>query len=185
MTTLRKLHEELNITQRLSLYIKNQNKKYKLNEPLTADEELPKTLETLITINTLGKQRNHNAQAKYLHDMTGNYGVAMMKYKEKYGQLSKIISEKSALEVKLKEAQNKSERAEKIVNNANMRDYIIKMYRVALKFGKGYPYDEEMAEVGKKYTKEGFEYLSGHDLYKIVYKEVVKLEKFLAEKEGK
>ena len=55
MTTLRELHEELNITQRLSLYIKNQNKKYKPNEPFTADGDLSKTMETLIRINTLGK----------------------------------------------------------------------------------------------------------------------------------
>jgi hypothetical protein len=37
---LRKLHEELNITQRLSLYVKNQNKKYKPSEAFTADGEL-------------------------------------------------------------------------------------------------------------------------------------------------
>lgn len=62
MTTLRKLHEELNITQRLSLYVKNQNKKYKPNEPFTADAELSKTMETLIRINTLGKLGRHMEQ---------------------------------------------------------------------------------------------------------------------------
>lgn len=185
MTTLRQLHKELNITQRLSLYVKNQNKKYKLDKPLRADEEIPKTLETLITINTLGKQRNHNAQAKYLHDMTGNYGAAMIKYKEKNEQLSKVVSEKAALEVKLKEAENKARQAEKIVNNANMRDYIIKLFVVAEGFETDGVITEKAEELAKKYTKAAYQYLSKNVIAKILKDEANKLNEYLQMKEGK
>lgn len=178
MTTLRKLHEELNITQRLSLYVKNQNKKYKPNDPFTADGELSKTMETLIRINTLGKLGRHMEQAKVMSAAT-NDNCNLNK------RLSVAFSENHKLSTKLKTAEEKAQRAEKVVNNANMRDYIIKLYRVALKFGKNEPRDEEMIEIGEKYTKAGFAYLSNHDLYKIVYEEVKKLEKYLQQKEGK
>lgn len=178
MTTLRKLHEELNITQRLSLYVKNQNKKYKPNEPFTADGGLSKTMETLIRINTLGKLGRHMEQARVMSKATNAV-------KRDNLSIAGFISEKAALETKLEAAEEKAQRAEKIVNNANMRDYIIKLYRVALKFGKNEPRDEEMIEIGEKYTKAGFAYLSNHDLYKIVYEEVKKLEKYLHQKEGK
>lgn len=178
MTTLRKLHEELNITQRLSLYVKNQNKKYKPNEPFTADEELSKTMETLIRINTLGKLGRHMEQARVISKATNQEERKNMK-------LAQAISDNTSLKIQLSEAKRKAQRAEKIVNNANMRDYIIKLYRVALKFGKNEPRDEEMIEIGEKYTKAGFAYLSNHDLYKIVYEEVKKLEKYLQQKEGK
>lgn len=174
MTTLRKLHKELNITQRLSLYVKNQNKKYKPNERLEADTELSKTQETLIRLNTLGKQRMHAEQAKMLHDLT-----------RKDVLLSKAIAERERLKVENEELKSKAKRAEKIVNNANMRDYIIKLYRVAIKFGKNMPRDEEMREVGEKYTKSGYDYLPNNDMYKIIYEEVQKLEKYLKEKDGK
>lgn len=178
MTTLRKLHEELNITQRLSLYVKNQNKKYKPNEPFTADGELSKTMETLIRINTLGKLGRHMEQARVMSKATSN--------NEKVNtRLSIALSENTILTNKLKMAEEKAQRAEKIVNNANMRDYIIKLYRVAIKFAKNKDRDEEMFEIGEKYTKAGFAYLSNHDLYKIVYEEVEKLEKYLQQKEGK
>lgn len=187
MTTLRELHKELNITQRLSLYVKNQNKKYKLDKPLTADEELPKTLETLITINTLGKQRNHNAQAKYLHDMTGNYGMAMIKYREKNEKLSNVISEKVALEYKLKAAEEKAQRAEKIVNNANMRDYIIELLQIANDFDSPdvYEVSEKMEHTARKYVKAGYDYIGRHNLSEILKNEANKLIDYLKQKEGK
>lgn len=175
MTTLRKLHEELNITQRLSLYVKNQNKKYKPNAPFTADAELSKTMETLIRVNTLGKLGRHMEQAKVLHE-------ADMKASNKH--LSQAYSDNEALVLKLSEAENKSKRAEKIVNNVNMRDYIIKLYRVGLAFAQNQEVTEEMEMVARKYTNKGYDFLTKADLYKIIVAEASNLEKFLAEKEG-
>ena len=178
MTTLRKLHEELNITQRLSLYVKNQNKKYRPNQPFTADDTLSKTMETLIRINTLGKLGRHNEQALVMHSATKQNN-------ELQERLSVAISEKEASKVKLVEAEAKAKRAEKIVNNVNMRDYIIKMYRVGLAFAQNQEVTEEMEMIGRKYTNKGYDFLTKADLYKIIIAEAGSLEKFLAEKEGK
>lgn len=178
MTTLRQLHEELNITQRLSLYVKNQNKKYKPNEPFTADDELSKTMETLIRINTLGKLGRHMEQARVMSKATNNNDNLNKR-------LSIAISNNTALSSKLKEAENKAERAEKIVNNANMRDYIIKLYRVGLRFTQNKEIDKEMEEIGRKYTSKGYDYLNKADLYKIIIDEADKLNDFLKQKEGK
>lgn len=178
MTTLRKLHEELNITQRLSLYVKNQNKKYKPNEPFTADDELSKTMETLIRINTLGKLGRHMEQARVMSKAT-NDNCNLNK------RLSVAFSQNHVLSTKLKEAENKAERAEKIVNNANMRDYIIKLYRVGLRFAQDKEIDQEMEEIGRKYTSKGYDYLTKDDLYKIIIDEADKLNDFLKQKEGK
>lgn len=178
MTTLRKLHEELNITQRLSLYVKNQNKKYKPNEPFTADGELSKTMETLIRINTLGKLGRHMEQAQVMSKATSVV-------KRDNFTMAGLISEKAALEVELKEAKNKAKRAEKIVNNVNMRDYIIKLYRVGLAFAQNKEVTEEMETVARKYTNKGYDFLNKADLYKIIVAEASNLEKYLAEKEGK
>lgn len=90
MTTLRQLHKELNITQRLSLYVKNQNKKYKPQERLEADTELSKTQETLIRINTLGKHRKHTEQAKLIHKMTGDNTQLTRK-------VTRLIAEKNSV----------------------------------------------------------------------------------------
>ena len=178
MTTLRKLHEELNITQRLSLYIKNQNKKYKPNEAFTADEELSKTMETLVRINTLGKLGRHSEQAKVMSQASAFNSDTNVK-------LSKAISDNTALYNKLCTATEKAKRAEKIVNNVNMRDYIIKMYRVGLAFAQNQEVTEEMEMIGRKYTNKGYDFLTKADLYKIIIAEASNLEKFLAEKEGK
>jgi hypothetical protein len=102
MTTLRKLHEELNITQRLSLYVKNQNKKYKPSEAFTADGELSKTMETLIRINTLGKLGRHMEQARAMSKATNAV-------KRDNFTIAGIISEKAVLESKLKAADNLSQ----------------------------------------------------------------------------
>lgn len=173
MTTLRKLHEELNITQRLSLYVKNQNKKYKPNERLEADTELSKTQETLIRLNTLGKQRMHAEQAKMLHDLT-----------RKDVLLSKAIAERERLKVENEELKSKAKRAEKIVNNANMRDYIIKLFVVAESFETNGVITEKAEELAKKYTKAAYQYLSKNVIAKILKDEANKLNEYLQMKEG-
>ena len=182
MTTLRELHEELNITQRLSLYIKNQNKKYKPNEPFTADDELSKTMETLIRINTLGKLGRHMEQAKVMSKATYNAN-------ERAARLSGLISEKSALEIKLKTAEEKAKRAESIVNNANMRDYIIELYKAATLFRELAPTTksapENIENLAKKYTKSAYTYLNKYSIAEILEKEARKLSDYLKEKEGK
>nr|DAK55848.1 MAG TPA: hypothetical protein [Caudoviricetes sp.] len=175
MTTLRQLHEELNITQRLSLYIKNQNKKYKPNAPLTADDELTRTMETLIRVNTLGKLGRHKEQAQLLHDWS---------IKATNAKLALAYSDNEALALKLKDAEHKSKRAEKIVDNINIRDYIIKLYRVGLAFAQNKNVTEEMESVARKYTNKGYDFLNKADLYKIIVAEASNLEKFLAEKEA-
>ncbi len=175
MTTLRQLHEELNITQRLSLYVKNQNKKYKPSAPLTADDELTKTMETLIRVNTLGKLGRHNDQVLLLHEWSTRGTNA---------KLALAYSDNEAMAIKLNDAENKAKRAEKVVNNVNMRDYIIKLYRVGLAFAQNKNVTEEMETVARKYTNKGYEFLNKADLYKIVVAEASNLEKYLAEKEG-
>lgn len=182
MTTLRKLHEELNITQRLSLYIKNQNKKYKPNEPFTADAELSKTMETLIRINTLGKLGRHMEQAlvmKYTPANSENYNK----------RLAIAISDNSVLNMKLKAAEEKAKRAESIVNNANMRDYIIELYKAATLFRELAPTTksapENIENLAKKYTKSAYSYLNKYSIAEILEKEARKLSDYLKEKEGK
>lgn len=182
MTTLRKLHEELNITQRLSLYVKNQNKKYKPNEPFTADGELSKTMETLIRINTLGKLGRHMEQAKVM-------SAAAYKSTERAVRLSGLISEKEVLESKLKAAEEKAQRAEKIVNNANMRDYIIELYRSSSLARELAPTTKQLPEdvekIAKKYTGSAFDYLNYYTIAEILEKEAMKLIAYLKQKEGK
>lgn len=182
MTTLRELHEELNITQRLSLYIKNQNKKYKPNEPFTADEELSKTMETLIRINTLGKLGRHMEQARVMSKATSNN-------ENLNKRLSIAISDNTALSHKLKAAEEKAERAEKIVNNANMRDYIIELYKAAALFRELAPTTksapENIENLAKKYTKSAYSYLNKYSIAEILEKEARKLSDYLKEKEGK
>lgn len=173
MTTLRQLHKELNITQRLSLYVKNQNKKYKLNERLEADTELSKTQETLIRLNTLGKQRMHAEQAKMLHDLT-----------RKDVLLSKAIAERERLKLENEELKSKAKRAEKIVNNANMRDYIIKLFVIAECFETDGVITEKTEELAKKYTKAAYQYLSKNVIAKILKDEANKLNEYLQMKEG-
>lgn len=182
MTTLRKLHEELNITQRLSLYVKNQNKKYKPQESFTADGELSKTMETLIRINTLGKLGRHMEQARVMSKAAVISSDANIK-------LSKAISDNEALYNKLCAATEKAQRAEKIVNNANMRDYIIKLYRTAAIIRELAPTTEELApeheELAKKYTKSAYGYLNKYSLAEILEKEARNLDDFIKQKEGK
>lgn len=184
MTTLRQLHKELNITQRLSLYVKNQNKKYKPQERLEADTKLSRTQETLIRINTLGKQRMHSEQAKMIHEMTGDNSQLTRK-------VNRLIAEKTALVSKLRDAENKAKRAENIVNNANMRDYIIKLYRVANEIylmhtgGSGSKLNKEQEELAIKYTKSAYKYVSKYAIHEILVDEANKLVKYLEEKEGK
>lgn len=182
MTTLRELHEELNITQRLSLYIKNQNKKYKPNEPFTADSELSKTMETLIRINTLGKLGRHMEQAKVMKEAAIN--------SDNYNKrLATAISDNSVLNMKLKAAEEKAQRAEKIVNNANMRDYIIELYKAAALFRELAPTTkttpENIENIAKKYTKSAYTYLNKYSIAEILEKEARKLSDYLKEKEGK
>lgn len=182
MTTLRQLHKELNITQRLSLYIKNQNKKYKPNEPFTADGELSKTMETLIRINTLGKLGRHMEQARVMSKTTDAV-------KRDNFTIASLISEKAALESKLKTAEEKAKRAESIVNNANMRDYIIKLYRAAAMIRELAPTNKkltaEQEDLVKKYTKSAYSYLNRYSMAEILEKEANNLSKYLEEKEGK
>ena len=178
MTTLRKLHEELNITQRLSLYVKNQNKKYKPNEPFTADGELSKTMETLIRVNTLGKLGRHMEQARVMSKSTSD--------NEKVNtRLSIALSENTILTNKLKAAEEKAQRAEKIVNNANMRDYIIKLFVVAEGFEKEGIVTEKAAELAKKYTKAAYPYLPKTIIATILKDEANRLNEYLQQKEGK
>ena len=176
MTTLRQLHKELNITQRLSLYVKNQNKKYKPNERLEADTELSKTQETLIRLNTLGKQRMHTEQAKMLHDLT-----------TKDVLLSKAIAERERLKVENEELKSKAKRAEVVVNNANMRDYIIELLQIANDFESPdvYEVSEKMEQTARKYVKAGYDYIGRHDLSEILKNEANKLINYLKQKEGK
>lgn len=176
MTTLRQLHEELNITQRLSLYVKNQNKKYKPNKPFTPDGELSKTMETLIRVNTLGKLGRHMEQTKVLHK-------ADIQASNKH--LSQAYSDNEVLALKLKEAQSKAERAEKIVNNANMRDYIIKLFVVAEGFETSGVITEKAEELAKKYTKAAYPYLPKTVIATILKEEAHRLNEYLQQKEGK
>lgn len=182
MTTLRQLHEELNITQRLSLYVKNQNKKYKPNEPFTADGELSKTMETLIRINTLGKLGRHMEQAQVM-------SASDYRSSERAVRLSGLISEKAVLESKLKSAEDKAKRAESIVNNANMRDYIIELYKAAALFRELAPTNKttpgNIENLAKKYTKSAYSYLNKYSIAEILEKEAIKLSDYLKEKEGK
>lgn len=182
MTTLRKLHEELNITQRLSLYVKNQNKKYKPNEPFTADEELSKTMETLIRINTLGKLGRHMEQARVMSKATNQSEIDNVK-------IARLISDNTSLRTSLMSAEEKAQRAEKIVNNANMRDYIIKLYSTAAIIRELAPTTKELApeheELAKKYTKSAYSYLNKYSIAEILEKEARKLSDYLKEKEGK
>lgn len=177
MTTLRELHEELNITQRLSLYIKNQNKKYKPNEPFTADKELSKTMETLIRINTLGKLGRHMEQARVVSKATSQEEGKNMR-------LAQAISDNTSLKIQLAEAKTKAKRAEKIVNNANMRDYIIKLFVVAEGFETDGVITEKAEELAKKYTKAAYQYLSKNVIAKILKDEANKLNEYLQMKEG-
>lgn len=177
MTTLRQLHKELNITQRLSLYVKNQNKKYKPQERLEADTELSKTQETLIRLNTLGKQRMHTEQAKMLHDLT-----------TKDALLSKTIAERERLKVENEELKSKAKRAENIVNNANMRDYIIELYRVAMQVDAKYgniKYTEEEFGLLKKYANKAAKLITPQQFCTILLEEARKLSDYLKEKEGR
>lgn len=177
MTTLRELHEELNITQRLSLYIKNQNKKYKPNEPFTADKDLSKTMETLIRINTLGKLGRHMEQARVVSKATSQEEGKNMR-------LAQAISDNTSLKIQLDEAKSKAKRAEKIVNNANMRDYIIKLFVVAEGFETDGVITEKAEELAKKYTKAAYQYLSKNVIAKILKDEANKLNEYLQMKEG-
>jgi hypothetical protein len=177
MTTLRELHEELNITQRLSLYIKNQNKKYKPNEPFTADKDLSKTMETLIRINTLGKLGRHMEQARVVSKATSQEEGKNMR-------LAQAISDNTSLKIQLDEAKSKAKRAEKIVNNTNMRDYIIKLFVVAEGFETDGVITEKAEELAKKYTKAAYQYLSKNVIAKILKDEANKLNEYLQMKEG-
>lgn len=180
MTTLRELHEELNITQRLSLYIKNQNKKYKPNEPFTPDSELSKTMETLIRINTLGKLGRHMEQARVISTST-NDNCNLNK------RLSVAFLENHELSTKLKAAEEKAQRAEKIVNNANMRDYIIELLQIANDFESPDvdEVNEKMEQTARKYVKAGYNYIGRHYLSEILKNEANKLINYLKQKEGK
>lgn len=180
MTTLRELHEELNITQRLSLYIKNQNKKYKPNEPFTADDELSKTMETLIRINTLGKLGRHMEQARVMSKAASVEEGKNMK-------LAQAISDNTSLKIQLTEAKRKAERAEKIVNNANMRDYIIELLQIANDFESPDvdEVSEKMEQTARKYVKAGYDYIGRHYLSEILKNEANKLIDYLKQKEGK
>lgn len=179
MTTLRELHEELNITQRLSLYIKNQNKKYKPNEPFTADGELSKTMETLIRINTLGKLGRHMEQAKAMSKAAVISSDINIK-------LTKAISDNEVLYNKLRTAEEKAKRAESIVNNANMRDYIIELLQIANDFDAPdvYEVSEKMERRARKYVKAGYDYIGRHNLSEILKNEANKLIDYLKQKEG-
>lgn len=180
MATLRELHEELNITQRLSLYIKNQNKKYKPKELFTADSELSKTMETLIRINTLGKLGRHMEQAKVMNAAT-NDNCNLNK------RLSVAFSENHKLSTKLRAAEEKAKRAESIVNNANMRDYIIELLQIANDFDAPdvYEVSEKMEQTARKYVKAGYDYIGRHNLSEILKNEANKLIDYLKQKEGK
>lgn len=180
MTTLRKLHEELNITQRLSLYVKNQNKKYKPNESFTADGELSKTMETLIRINTLGKLGRHMEQAKVM-------SKAAVISSDANTKLAKAVSDNEVLYNKLCTAEEKARRAEKIVNNANMRDYIIELLQIANDFESPdvHEVSEKMEQTARKYVKAGYDYIGRHNLSEILKNEANKLIDYLKQKESK
>lgn len=180
MTTLRQLHKELNITQRLSLYVKNQNKKYKQNELFTADAELSKTMETLIRINTLGKLGRHMEQAKVMNAAT-NDNCNLNK------RLSVAFSENHKLSTKLRAAEEKAKRAESIVNNTNMRDYIIELLQIANDFESPDvdEVSEKMEQTARKYVKAGYDYIGRHYLSEILKDEANKLINYLKQKEGK
>lgn len=89
----------------------------------------------------------------------------------------------------MKDAENKAKRAEAIVNNANMRDYIIKLYRAAAMIRELAPTNEnltgEQEELVKKYTKSAYSYLNRYSMSEILEKEANNLTKYLEEKEGK
>lgn len=103
--------------------------------------------------------------------------------------LSQAYSDNEVLSLKLKTAEEKAQRAEKIVNNANMRDYIIELYRASslarelAPTAKSLP--EDVERMAKKYTGSAFDYLNYYTIAEILEKEATKLFAYLKKKEGK
>ena len=66
--TLKGIHEALGIKQGLKNYVRNTNKKYGKN--YAEDEVIMNEVADIIILNTLGKLKRHNEQAKYIDLMT-------------------------------------------------------------------------------------------------------------------
>lgn len=166
MTTLANLHNELNITQRLALYVKNQNKKYGTH--YTENMPLPDSVAFLIRLNTLGKKRKHKEQLKELSKLENN----KMSRKE----FESYVQEKNKRIIELNKKVN---RAEKIVNQTNLRDAIIEIYEVMQVVD---PNDKEK-EVGRKYAGKAFQFMEWYQVRRMLNQTAKDLTKQLKELE--
>lgn len=152
MTTLADLHKELNITQRLALYVKNQNKKYGTH--YTENMTLPDSVAFLIRLNTLGKKRKHKEQLKELSKLEN--GKMSRKEFENY------VQEKNKQVVELNK---KVQRAEKVVNQTNLRDAIIEIYEV---MQVSTPVRNKHHEIGRKYTGKAYQFMEWHQVRQLL-----------------
>lgn len=161
MTTLADLHNELNITQRLALYVKNQNKKYGTH--YTENMPLPEDVAFLIRLNTLGKKRKHKEQILTLRPLSEQAKRAR-KYKDELNELNKKV-----------------QRAEKIVNQTNLRDAIIEIYEAIVHVG--HPVPEKHKSTAKKYAGKAYEFMEWHQVRNMLVKIAEELTKQLKELE--
>lgn len=172
MTTLADLHNELNITQRLALYVKNQNKKYGTH--YTENMTLPEDVAFLIRLNTLGKKRKHKEQIYLLRDMQAEAKINKTKsigYKAHIKKQDKTIEELA----------NKVQRAEKVVNQTNLRDAIIEIYEAIVHVG--HPVPEKHKSTAKKYAGKAYEFMEWHQVRNMLVKIAEELTKQLKELE--
>lgn len=151
MTTLADLHNELNITQRLALYVKNQNKKYGTH--YTENMPLPDSVAFLIRLNTLGKKRKHKEQLQELRDMVDTANVSRDIANKHMGEVIELKQEKAELIKKVK-------RAEAIVNQTNLRDAIIEIYEAM----QAVPPSDKEIEIGRKYAGKAYQFMEWHQV---------------------
>lgn len=160
MTTLADLHNELNITQRLALYVKNQNKKYGTH--YTENMPLPDSVAFLIRLNTLGKKRKHQEQLSALMPLSEQAKRAR-KYKDELNELNKKV-----------------QRAEKVVNQTNLRDAIIEIYEV---MQVSTPVHSKHHEIGRKYAGKAYQFMEWHQVRQLLNQTAKELTRQLKELE--
>ncbi|ALA06965.1 hypothetical protein AXI71_gp11 [Lactococcus phage GE1] len=170
MTTLADLHNELNITQRLALYVKNQNKKYGTH--YTENMPLPDSVAFLIRLNTLGKKRKHKEQLQELRDMVDTANVSRDIANKHMGEVIELKQENSELKKKV-------QRAEKVVNQTNLRDAIIEIYEA---MNTSTP-DVIQKEVGRKYAGKAFQFMEWYQVRQMLNQTAKDLTKQLKELE--
>lgn len=87
--TLAGIHEALGIKQGLKNYVRNTNKKYSKN--YAEDEVLMNEVADIIILNTLGKLKRHNEQAKYIDLMAeSKEDTALIEKATQYAELSNL-----------------------------------------------------------------------------------------------